>query len=237
MYGIRGAAQLFDATDAPAFDNACRIGRVEDCKLRKTLVVGIRAVKEDSVERSVLRGCLYVTTTANETHLLLANDATEVVGGSADDVNSVRSEEEDVEEAVRRVLCSDENIAGLTATVASNVILQTYDGRHVSTTAPQFGPAALDFAIEERLSQTDRVRRYLQRTFLIARNDWHYMLSAGHITTVSKGLFRTDEIVIRDALKSIFRPDHVKLLSWRTREVRQREGSISFPAVMRNTSQ
>lgn len=62
------------------------------------------------------------------------------------------------------------------------------------------------------------------------------MLSGGNIPIVAKRVIRTDESVLRDALKFIFRPDNVQLLAWGTREVRQREGSIYFAAVIRKTS-
>lgn len=72
-----------------------------------------------------------------------------------------------------------------------------------------------------------------QRVFRKSKIEWNHMIHHGNIPTAKFGSRKVHDVVIRDALAWLFRPQNVQLLSWGTRILTHRGGQTVFPIVIR----
>lgn len=224
----RAGAIIFVPNDAASFQTALRMKKVTDGKLGQSMVACIRAAKKGSVERYVLRGMLCVTTTGHEIRLFLSNSSFNGIMGSRNDMDADGSDKNDYVTPAGTADDAEEYNAAVPSQTGPCVRQRTGGDRHVTTGTVLAIKHLRQGGSVEGPSKTERVNGYLKRTFHRGRNDWRFLLSAGHIPTVTMGLIMTDEDVVRDALKFIFLPENIQVLPWGTCEVKGREVSISF---------
>ena len=76
----------------------------------------------------------------------------------------------------------------------------------------------------------------MARMFQASRKHWDSILCHGEIPKVSRTRTRCSDQSIREALRFIFLPENVQLLSWGTKRMRVGDKWVEFPAVLRKAT-